>query len=125
MAIAGTPHPCLTCGACCASFRVSFYWAEGDDGGGTVPAGLTVGISPFLRAMAGTTTHPPRCVALEGVVGREVFCTIHPQRSSTCREFTPSYEDGEPHEPCDRARARHGLAPLRPEDWQGLRPRAA
>ncbi|EAX0008081.1 YkgJ family cysteine cluster protein, partial [Salmonella enterica] len=22
-------NPCMTCGACCAYFRVSFYWAEG------------------------------------------------------------------------------------------------
>ncbi|HGC1012017.1 TPA: YkgJ family cysteine cluster protein, partial [Escherichia coli] len=21
------PNPCITCGACCAFFRVSFYWA--------------------------------------------------------------------------------------------------
>ncbi|MBB8903342.1 YkgJ family cysteine cluster protein, partial [Escherichia coli] len=21
-------NPCITCGACCAFFRVSFYWAE-------------------------------------------------------------------------------------------------
>ena len=25
-------NPCVTCGACCAHFRVSFYWAEADDG---------------------------------------------------------------------------------------------
>ncbi|WP_374212354.1 YkgJ family cysteine cluster protein [Thiothrix subterranea] len=24
------PNPCMTCGACCASFRVSFYWGETD-----------------------------------------------------------------------------------------------
>ncbi|EEX7666747.1 YkgJ family cysteine cluster protein, partial [Escherichia coli] len=24
------PNPCMTCGACCAFFRVSFYWAEAD-----------------------------------------------------------------------------------------------
>ncbi|WP_142908916.1 CxxCxxCC domain-containing protein, partial [Klebsiella pneumoniae] len=23
-------NPCMTCGACCAFFRVSFYWAEAD-----------------------------------------------------------------------------------------------
>ncbi|HOC10952.1 MAG TPA: YkgJ family cysteine cluster protein, partial [Thermomonas sp.] len=21
-------HPCLSCGACCAYFRVSFHWSE-------------------------------------------------------------------------------------------------
>ncbi|HBP8873638.1 TPA: YkgJ family cysteine cluster protein, partial [Escherichia coli] len=25
------PNPCMRCGACCAFFRVSFYWAEADD----------------------------------------------------------------------------------------------
>ena len=35
-------HPCLTCGACCAHFRVSFHWSEADpEQGGAVPAALT------------------------------------------------------------------------------------
>ncbi|EJF2880940.1 YkgJ family cysteine cluster protein, partial [Escherichia coli] len=44
-------NPCMTCGACCAFFRVSFYWAEADDAGGTIPARLTEQISPFHRCM--------------------------------------------------------------------------
>lgn len=40
-------NPCMTCGACCAYFRVSFYWAEGDDASGRVPASLTESITPF------------------------------------------------------------------------------
>ena len=39
-------NPCMTCGACCAYFRVSFYWAEASDGGGTVPVHLTEPLSP-------------------------------------------------------------------------------
>jgi Fe-S-cluster containining protein len=36
------PHPCLTCGACCAYFRASFYWAEADDETpGWVPVEMT------------------------------------------------------------------------------------
>ncbi|EDV84291.1 ferredoxin [Escherichia coli E22] len=31
----------MACGACCAFFSVSFYWAEAGDAGGTVPARLT------------------------------------------------------------------------------------
>ena len=30
-------NPCMTCGACCIFFRVSFYWSEADDAGGTIP----------------------------------------------------------------------------------------
>lgn len=35
-------HPCLRCGACCASFRVAFHWSETDaHPGGITPAALT------------------------------------------------------------------------------------
>ncbi|MEZ4321993.1 MAG: YkgJ family cysteine cluster protein [Myxococcota bacterium] len=118
-------HPCLECGACCAAFRVSFYWAEADDGHGSVPADLTVPISPHLRAMVGTERAPPRCVALQGEVGVQVECSIYAARSSTCREFSASFEDGTPNAMCDRARARHGLRALTPADWTERRPTAA
>jgi hypothetical protein len=29
-------NPCVSCGACCAHFRVSFYWAEADDAPGGI-----------------------------------------------------------------------------------------
>lgn len=81
-------NPCLTCGACCAHFRVSFYWGESDESEtGTVPADLTEDITPFYKCMQGTNQHPARCVALEGQVGTQVTCSIYQQRSSTCREF--------------------------------------
>ena len=35
-------HPCLTCGACCASFRVDFSVYETQELGGDVPDGLAV-----------------------------------------------------------------------------------
>ncbi|MCB9797712.1 MAG: YkgJ family cysteine cluster protein [Alphaproteobacteria bacterium] len=111
-------HPCLSCGACCAAYRVSFYWAEADDGHGEVPVGLTVPISPHLRAMAGTHRAPPRCVALMGDVGQRVACSIYAKRSSTCREFEPSWESGRHNPACDKARALHGLPPLKPERWR-------
>ncbi|WP_035056792.1 YkgJ family cysteine cluster protein [Andreprevotia chitinilytica] len=98
---------CLHCGACCASFRVSFYWAETDAAeGGAVPAELTVPVTPWRVAMRGTETAPVRCVALQGEVGQQVGCSIYAARSSTCREFTAGDER------CADARARHGLPPL-------------
>ncbi|WP_437610558.1 YkgJ family cysteine cluster protein [Erwinia sp. V71] len=105
-------NPCVSCGACCAAFRVSFYWAEADDGAGCVPSELTEPLTPFLRAMSGTNCRSPRCCALQGEVGQEVSCTIYTQRSSTCREFHLSGENGEQNTACDRARARYGLPPL-------------
>lgn len=100
---------CQRCGACCAFFRVSFYWAEADDApSGTVPVHLTVPIGSVHRCMAGTQTRPVRCVALDGEIGRGVACAIYAQRASTCREVTPG--DAQ----CLKARAHHGLPTATP-----------
>lgn len=115
--------PCLRCGACCATYRVGFYRGEAIPGPGAVPEALVVDVGPFRVAMAGTERQPPRCVALEGTVGEAVRCGIHPLRPSACRDFGASYEAGVHELRCDEARARHGLAPLRPEDWELPRPR--
>lgn len=120
-------HPCRRCGACCAHFRASFYWAEADDTApGGVPVAMTRKLSPQLRVMRGTEGSAPRCVALMGDIGASVRCTIHPRRSSVCRDFPPSYEDGTGgHNPrCDNARAKWGLPPLTPEDWGAPAPSA-
>jgi Fe-S-cluster containining protein len=110
-------HPCRTCGACCATFRVSFYGGETDAVYGEVPIDLTEPVTPHRVAMRGTNQIPPRCVALDGPVGGLTTCTIHTIRPSPCREFEAAWEDGTPHDRCDAARARHGLAPLTPQDW--------
>lgn len=95
---------CQRCGACCAVFRVSFYWAEADDApGGSVPVALTRPVGSLHRCMAGTETRPVRCIALQGTVGQAVGCSIYAQRSSTCRSVMP----GDPQ--CLKARAAHGL----------------
>lgn len=97
-------NPCLTCGACCANFRVSFYWAEADPFlGGAVPVELTERISATRVAMQGTNGADPRCVALEGNVGCGVACRIYDQRPSPCREFEVGSEA------CLRARRAKGL----------------
>lgn len=109
-------NPCLDCGACCAFFRVSFYWGETTDSpAGTVPATLTTPISPHHVAMCGTNQSNPRCVALKGEIGQLVHCSVYDKRSSTCREFKASWEDGLHSPDCDKARARYGLPPLQPE----------
>ncbi len=105
-------NPCLTCGACCAYFRVSFYWGECASAGGPVPDELVVQVTPTRVAMLGTESKPARCVKLEGEVGKGVSCSMYEQRSSTCREFEASWVEGQPNEACDRARAAHGMAPL-------------
>lgn len=111
-------HPCQACGACCAAYRVAFHWFEADPAtGGATPAALTEPLDPHRVVMRGTRAEPVRCLALRGAVGVAAHCTIYPQRPSPCRELHASWEHGEPSPQCDRARARHGLAPLTPADW--------
>lgn len=111
-------HPCLSCGACCAHFRVAFHWFETEPFlGGTVPAELTAKLDPHRVVMRGTQAGRPRCVALDGAVGEAVRCTIHPLRPSVCREVEPSWEFGRHSPQCDKARIAHRLPPLAPEDW--------
>lgn len=117
-------HPCLTCGACCASFRVSFYWreAEPSEHDFAVPELYWEDTTPTYRAMKGTNTkHQPKCVALKGRIGDRVSCSIYSQRPSPCRAFEASYETGVHNEKCDRAREKHGLKPLTKAHWARLK----
>lgn len=117
-------HPCLRCGACCAYYRVSFYWREADSENNplAVPAELTEAYSDFRVAMKGTNRkHHSRCAALEGKVGELATCSIYSLRPSPCREFAASFERGV-HEPrCDDARSKYGLPPLKARDFEAWR----
>lgn len=113
-------NPCLKCGACCAFYRASFYWAEGDDAtAGGVPAELTRKLDDFRRMMIGTGGSTPRCIALEGTIGEKVRCTIYESRSSVCRDFQAAWIDAKPNERCEKARAAWGLSPLEADAWDG------
>jgi Fe-S-cluster containining protein len=95
---------CIRCGACCACFRVSFYWSEAVERG--LPESLTEQVNSFRSCMAGTNSLPVRCAALEGEIGSSVRCTVYDQRPSPCRSVMPDDEK------CLRARERLGLGPL-------------
>ncbi len=112
--LSASVNPCLSCGACCAHFRVSFFWGECVSVGGAVPDALTVPVGPYHVAMLGTETRPARCAGLLGDIGAAVRCTLYAQRSSTCREFEASWVDGQHNPHCDAARAAYGLPPLNP-----------
>jgi uncharacterized protein len=105
-------NPCLSCGACCASFRVDFARDEWAPAGGSVPEGLADELNDSRCRMRGTDHSPPRCAALVGTVGRQAQCGIHEWRPSPCREFGLRAPAGLGDEACDRARRRHGLEPL-------------
>lgn len=121
-----TENPCLRCGACCAHFRVSFYWTEAEPArGGTVPPDLAEPLTPVLSCMKGTNQKHPRCAALIGEIGRAVRCAIYENRPSSCREFAVDWTaqglryTPEDLERCTRARAAWGLPPLlnQPSLW--------
>ncbi|MGK0673642.1 MAG: YkgJ family cysteine cluster protein [Halothiobacillaceae bacterium] len=84
---------CLSCGACCSTFRVSFYWAEAEPAaGGCVPSALTEKLDDFRAVMKGTNRPQLRCVALRGEVGRFTSCAIYANRPSPCREFLMAWD---------------------------------
>lgn len=114
-----TANPCLRCGACCAFYRVSFYWAEGEDATpGGVPLELTEKLNGFFCALSGTNQKQPRCAALEGAIGAGTRCAIYSRRPTPCRELQASWSQGEANERCDKARAAWGLPPLTRADWR-------
>ncbi len=95
---------CQRCGACCANFRVSFYWGEAWSRG--LPDAMVEQVTPTLACMAGTNRAEPRCLALQGCVGRQVHCSVYALRPGPCREVMPG--DAK----CEQARRRHGMPPI-------------
>lgn len=109
-------NPCLSCGACCQHFRVSFYAGEIDlvkPGG--VPEALVSAsaVAPMIACMKGTESGGGRCAALLGEPGKPgIGCSIYASRPSPCREYPVWGEDGSPNEDCQRLRRGLGLPPL-------------
>jgi uncharacterized protein len=99
-------HPCLSCGACCASFRVDFSVQELLSQGGSVPDGLVVEVNDALCRMRGTDHTPARCAALTGHIGQQVACGIYEWRPAPCHELEAGSDA------CTKARRRHGLLEL-------------
>ena len=123
MSVTSSLHPCQTCGACCASFRVAFHWreAEGnseDQFDRSVPQEYTEDLDLNQRCMKGTNDkHQPKCIALMGRVGQSAHCMVYENRPTPCRQFTASYENGYQNLRCDQAREKHGMKPLNKKDY--------
>lgn len=107
------PNPCLSCGACCAYYLITFPEEDCNHlPGGYVPIELTAVSAINRRSMKGTEIRHPRCIALEGCLGAQVHCRIYDSRPSTCRAFKRSWSQGFGNELCDRARLAYGLQPF-------------
>lgn len=108
------PNPCVSCGACCATYRVSFPRSEIDESpSGVVPTALTERIDDRGVFMRGTGAGNPRCAALQGTIGVRVSCSIYERRPSPCRAFAREAAFGHGDANCGDARRLHGLPPLR------------
>jgi Fe-S-cluster containining protein len=108
-------NPCLSCGACCATHSFAIYWETSNNK--NAPAHIAAGSDPFQHILLEETADIPPCRRLVGTVGKDVHCSIYDRRPEVCRSFTPSWADGRHNPGCDRARAKFGLRPLNPEDW--------
>ena len=97
-----TQDACLSCGACCAFYRVSFYWAEGEN----LPEHMVEPLTSVYSCMSGTNQPQPRCIALEGEVGKHVSCSVYEHRSSSCKEVQAGDTQ------CLKARKAAGLIPM-------------
>jgi Fe-S-cluster containining protein len=117
-------HPCLSCGACCAYYRVSFHPSETSPESFETPNAMVIPVHSEESVMMGThTIQNTRCVALTGEVGKDAHCSIYENRPSPCRKFEASYSYGVKEPRCDEARVAHGLLPLTLRDYDGFRNR--
>ncbi|MHC1740696.1 MAG: YkgJ family cysteine cluster protein [Anaerolineaceae bacterium] len=122
----GSYHPCNQCGACCAFFRVSFYWGETNSiqlSG--IPVALIERLDDFFQCMKGTNTLRPHCIALQGKIGDRVSCSIYSNRSSSCHNFgfhTVNGQliiSGKNLIRCNKARAAYNLPPISRHNLSG------
>lgn len=105
-------NPCLTCGACCNYFRISFYHGELEGGlGGFVPNERANKLNDFFAVMKGSECGG-RCNALIGEIGKEISCAIYSNRPTPCREF-PVIVDGKINPECNKARIKNGLKEIK------------
>lgn len=106
-------NPCLSCGACCEHYRISFYFGELDVNGGCVPSELTTKVNDFYACTIGTEYGRGRCVALTGNSSDcSISCAIYDKRPSPCREFPVYMEDGTINPECNKVRKLKGLKSL-------------
>jgi Fe-S-cluster containining protein len=110
-------HPCLTCGACCNTYRVSFHYSEMLSESHGVPETMSTQTTPYQNAMNGTDQENPRCVAFIGNVGEVSSCSIYKNRPGCCRLFKASFENGTRSIECEKCRIKSHLTPLTQSDW--------
>ena len=93
------PSPdCTACGACCAYSNNWPEFSDADDLDG-VPESMCDCENGRMKCDG------DRCVALVGVIGERVHCSVYPSRPLVCREFIPGSPD------CNTVRAYFGLPP--------------
>lgn len=105
------PRQCRDCGACCV-FSSTWPEFEEDPDGDGIPLELVDCETGRMKCDG------DRCLALEGVVGREVRCKVYAHRPKVCREFSPWTRTHD----CNTVRAYSGLPPLTNNSSTGQEP---
>ncbi len=105
--ISNKPIPCMSCGACCAYFKVQFDKKYNPQ----VPWQKIKVISHSEAVMLGTEEAKGRCKSLDGIVGENCRCNIYNSRPDVCESFTVWLNDGSQNPKCIEARKHHGLKP--------------
>jgi len=103
-------NPCLTCGACCSFYRVSFF--EGEIISGYASEELISELQFPYVCMKGTE-NGGKCVCLMGEIGKNIHCSIYDKRSNPCRDFHIWDSQGKINPRCNKARKVHGLTQLK------------
>ena len=105
--ISKKPIPCVSCGACCAYFRVNFNTKINPQ----VPQEMVVFYDRKQMAMKGAEKFKGRCVALDGEIGVNAKCSIYEKRPNLCALFPVWLPNGKQNPRCAKARKFHGLPP--------------
>jgi Fe-S-cluster containining protein len=79
---------CTTCGGCCA---FSYDWPEFTDESDLQMEGIPLELCDVEHGRMKCAGD--RCLALTGEVGRQVSCSVYPNRPNVCRAFEPGSDD--------------------------------
>jgi Fe-S-cluster containining protein len=71
-----------------------------------MPSDYIEPLTAVYSCMKGTNQKQPHCIALDGVIGQQVSCSMYEHRSSSCKQVQAGDSQ------CAKARQAYNLIPL-------------
>lgn len=99
------PIPCVSCGACCAYFKVEFSRENNPQ----VPWQKIIIQKDKKAFMKGAEKFKGRCDSLLGNLGENCSCSIYENRPDVCAAFPVWLNNGKQNPKCIKAREHNGL----------------